>query len=145
MVARTWVGASGAAWTTTSSWSPAGTPTTSDDLTINSSNITINISSGNARHVYVNGSNVTFAIGTSALNVNGDLNVAGSLTTTGTSTGINFTGTAQASNWTPGGGQYARVTCAKSSQSLNLLGTANIEQYASGSFYSALKLGNFIN
>ena len=134
MVARTWVGASGAAWTTSSSWSPAAVPTTSDDLTINSSNITINITSGNARHVYVNGTNVTFALGTSVLNVNGDLNVAGSLTTTGTSTGINFTGTAQAANWTPGPNQYARVTCAKSTQALNINGTANIEQYATGTF-----------
>jgi hypothetical protein len=129
MASRTWVGASGGAWTTTTNWSPSGAPTSSDDLTINGFSGTINITNGNARHIYIEGgSNVTFATGTSTLSVNGDLLVNnGTLYTTGTnSNSIQFLGTAQASNWSPGGGTYARVQVAKSTSSCNINGSPTI-------------------
>lgn len=131
MASRTWQGPSGGAWTTAANWAGgSGVPTTSDDLTItNGFSGTINITSGNARHVYIEGgADVTFATGSSSLAINGDLLVNnGTLNTTGTSSNsIRFTGTAQDSNWTPGSGAYQRVQVEKNTRSCNINSSPNI-------------------
>lgn len=124
MATKTWNVGNGT-WGTSANWSPTGVPISTDDVIINS-NVTVTVSAtANCRHLSVNGGVSVTLAGTSTLNVNGDLEVANAtLTTTGML--VNFTGTAQDGNWTPGSGTYARVTCAKSSRVLNTWGTPSI-------------------
>lgn len=123
MVARTWVGANGASWSTTSSWSPAGTPTTSDDCTINSSVTILFTTTSNVRNLTING-NVYLNINTRTFNVVGSLTNNSYLQSDGTTGTINFSGTTNTCNFTPGSNYLNRITIAKGTTTpFNLLGS----------------------
>ena len=110
MTARTWVGANGATFTTSTNWSPSGTPTSADDLTFSTNSLGAAITAtATCRSITVSGTGVTIS-GTAQLTVSSGitLNAAttwshsgtlvlsgtGTLTTNGVSIGSNVSQTA---------------------------------------------------
>lgn len=124
MVARNWVGADGASWSTTTSWSPSGTPTTSDDCTVPSSfnGRILFTTTSSVRHFTNNSGNLHLDVNTRSWTVAGNFTNNGYVYQTATTGSTSFSSTTQAANFTPGNSWFARITIAKSSQSFNLLG-----------------------
>ena len=79
MATYTWIGAAGGLYATTTNWSPAGLPTTGDDI-IFTGDATPNVSTTarTVRNLTVNGGTVTFS-GTGAFTIQGDISNGGQL------------------------------------------------------------------
>lgn len=82
MVARTWVGASGGDWNTSSNWSPAGVPTSVDDITITGTGREINVNSVTsfcANFTISSGANLTLTGAYSEFRIYGNFTNSGTL------------------------------------------------------------------
>ncbi|NDG29667.1 hypothetical protein EB118_06185 [bacterium] len=90
MATKTWIGAAGGLYATTTNWSPTGVPAAADDIVF-TGDATPNVSTTarTVRNLTVNSGTVTFS-GTGAFTIQGDINNSGTLNMT-TMT-VSFTG-----------------------------------------------------